>query len=160
MIDPKTSVTEAFYTIRDNGGGWPSSSISAMVGQIACVYATCGCDSVVHLAGEVDNASLTIPRGMAWAFFLSFPMALIMLVTFCVNLGSMENALSGRYPPFVAVFENALQTRGAVTAFTVTILALLVMITISALAATSRQTFAFAYVINRICASIYEVSTC
>ena len=81
---------------------------------------------------------------MVWAFVLNFPMALIMLVTFCVNVGSLDEALEGRYPPFVAVFANALPTSGALTAFTAVILVLLVMITISALAATSRQTFAFA----------------
>lgn len=81
---------------------------------------------------------------MVWAFVLSFPMAMIMLVTYSMNIGSLDEALSGRYPPFVAVFDNALHSRGAVTAFTTVILTLLVMITISALAATSRQTFAFA----------------
>lgn len=114
------------------------------MGQTACIYATSGSDSVIHLADEFDNPALTVPRGMVWAFLLNFPMALIMLVTYTVNLGSADQALRGRYPPFVAVFWNALQSRGAVMAFTVVILALLIMITISALATTSRQTFAFA----------------
>lgn len=82
---------------------------------------------------------------MLWAFALNFPLALITLTTYTVNAGPLDEALSGQYPPFVAVFANALmQSTGATTALTTVILALLVMVTISALAATSRQVVAFA----------------
>lgn len=144
MVNPKTSVSDALLTLRDHGGGWSSPALSTLVGQTACIYAVSGCDSAIHLADEINNAAVTIPRGIIWAWVLNFPLAIIMLLTYCVNVGSIEEALSGRYPPFVAVFENALHSPSAVTAFTTIILALLVMITISALAATSRQTFAFA----------------
>lgn len=144
MVSPKTSASEAFLQLRDHRAAWSTPSLSALVGQTACIYATSGADAAIHLADEVSNPALTLPRGMVWSFALNFPLAVIMLVTYTVNMGSVEEALKGRYPPFVAVFADALSTSRAVTAFTCIILVLLVMITISALAATARQTLAFA----------------
>lgn len=144
MVDPKKSISEAFFQTRDNGGGWPSSTLSMLVGQISCIYAVSGCDSSVHRPDEVDSFAVAVPRGIFWSFVLNLPLAFIMLVTYCINFGSTNYALSGHFPPFVAVFQNALHTASVVTAFTSVILVLLIMITISALAATSRQTFAFA----------------
>jgi hypothetical protein len=83
-----------------------------------------------------------------------------MLLTYCFNIGSVEEALKAPVPfgiqlsklryaqadlilP-VSVFQNAVETPKATTAFTVLVLILLTFITISALAAASRQTFAFA----------------
>ncbi|KAK5134732.1 hypothetical protein LTR08_006107 [Meristemomyces frigidus] len=62
---------------------------------------------------------------------------------FCID--DISDALSSATGfPFIYVFQNATGTTAGTTGFVIVILVLLVMITISALASTSRQTFAFA----------------
>ncbi|GAB7361741.1 hypothetical protein MBLNU230_g1788t1 [Neophaeotheca triangularis] len=69
-----------------------------------------------------------------------------MLLTYCFCIGSVEEVLRPPYP-FLNVFHSSFGRNadwGATTAFTAVILALLLMITVNALAVTSRQIFAFA----------------
>lgn len=62
---------------------------------------------------------------------------------FCI--GDISEALSSETGfPFIYVFQNATGSVAGTTRFVVVILILLIMITISSLASTSRQTFAFA----------------
>ena len=74
---------------------------------------------------------------------LNMPLTFIMLFTYVFNIRSIDALMKSPYP-FVYVFQNALETPKAVTAFTIVILLLMIMITISTMAATSRQAFAFA----------------
>ena len=63
--------------------------------------------------------------------------------TFCI--GDIGEALSHTTGyPFIYVFQNATESVGGTTGFVSVVLVLLVMITISALASSSRQMFAFA----------------
>lgn len=62
---------------------------------------------------------------------------------FCI--GDVEAALESETGyPFIYVFQNATKSIGGTTGFVSIVLILLVMITISALASSSRQMFAFA----------------
>ncbi|TKA33632.1 hypothetical protein B0A50_00468 [Salinomyces thailandicus] len=70
-------------------------------------------------------------------------MTLIMLLTLIFHIGPTDEALRSPYP-FVHMFSTALQSVPATTAFTTIMLVLLAMVTVSAVASTSRQTFAFA----------------
>lgn len=80
---------------------------------------------------------------MVWSYFINAPLTLILAITLCYNTGSVEAALESMHP-LVWIFHNTLQSIPATTAFTSLMLILMAMITVSNLATTSRQMFAFA----------------
>jgi choline transport protein len=68
-----------------------------------------------------------------------------MICSYAFCIGDIGEALAHETGyPFIYVFQNATKSVGGTTGFVSVILILLVMITISALASSSRQMFAFA----------------
>lgn len=97
------------------------------------------------MAEEVSEAAITVPRAMIWSFLLNVPFTFGLLLTYLFCIGSVEDAvLSPTGFPFTYVFQNATKSVLSTIGMTVVILILLIMITISAMASTARQTFAFA----------------
>lgn len=97
------------------------------------------------MAEEVEDAGRVVPRSMVWSFILNIPFTFGMVISYLFCMVSLEDALDDPTGyPFIYVFRQATGSRGGTTGMTVVILFLLIMITISAMASTSRQTFAFA----------------
>ncbi|KAI7161529.1 amino acid transporter [Hortaea werneckii] len=142
ILAPTSTPQEALFTFT-NQGGWPSTALSLLIGQVPMIFTTLGSDSVAHLAEEVENAAVVVPQAMLWSYLVNAPLALVMALTIIFNIGPVENAIQSAYP-FVYMFETALQNTQATTAFTIVMLVLLAMVTVSVIASTSRQTFAFA----------------
>lgn len=144
ILAPTSTPQEALFTFT-NQGGWPSTALSLLIGQVPMIFTTLGSDSVAHLAEEVENAAVVVPQAMLWSYLVNAPLALLMALTIIFNIGPVENAIQSACP-FVYMFETALQNTQATTAFTIVMLVLLAMVTVSVIASTSRQMFAFAYV--------------
>ncbi|RMX92278.1 hypothetical protein D0868_13497 [Hortaea werneckii] len=142
ILAPTSTPQEALFTFT-NQGGWPSTALSLLIGQVPMIFTTLGSDSVAHLAEEVENAAVVVPQAMLWSYLVNAPLALLMALTIIFNIGPVENAIQSAYP-FVYMFETALQNTQATTAFTIVMLVLLAMVTVSVIASTSRQMFAFA----------------
>jgi amino acid transporter len=70
MVTPKLDPAEVFVNFRDHTGTWPSTGLSALVGQISCMFVTLGSDAVAHLAEEVEDAAIVVPQGMMWSYIL------------------------------------------------------------------------------------------
>lgn len=144
VFAPKQSAAEVF-TVFTNSAGWPSTALAVMVGQVSTMFVVLGSDSVAHMSEEIQGAATIVPRSMVWSFVLNIPMTFGLLITYLFCIGNLEEAIASPTGfPFIYVFQNALGTTGGATALTAVILLLIVMITISSLASTSRQTFAFA----------------
>jgi len=109
------------------------------------MFVVLGSDSVAHMAEEIGDAGVVVPKAMMWAFLLNVPFTFVLLITYLFCIGDVTEALSSPTGyPFIYVLQNATRSVGGTTGFVVVVLILLVFITISALASTSRQTFAFA----------------
>jgi len=81
---------------------------------------------------------------MMWAFLLNIPLTFGLLLTYLFCIGDVTEALGSTTGyPFIYVFSNATQSRGGTIALVVVVLLLLIMITISSLASSSRQIWAF-----------------
>jgi choline transport protein len=86
-----------------------------------------------------------VPKSMVWTFLLNVPFTFGLLLTYLFCIGDVTQAIASTTGfPFIYVFQNATGTVGGTTGMTIVILLLLIMITISSMASTSRQTFAFA----------------
>lgn len=100
---------------------------------------------MAHMAEEVEDAGIVVPRSMVWSFILNIPFTFGMVISYLYCMPSVADAVSDPTGfPFIYVFRQATGTVGGTTGMTVVILFLIIMITISAMASTSRQTFAFA----------------
>lgn len=82
---------------------------------------------------------------MTLSFLLNMPLTCIMALTYVFHIRSVDNVLGSTYP-FVALFQDVYRTPAATAGFTVAVLVLMVMVTMSSMASTSRQLFAFAWV--------------
>lgn len=160
----------AVFTDFYNGGGWPSMGLALMIGQISAVYGSLstlfnpvpqfdiyvqifleaysfpplGSDATAHMSEEVKNASINVPRAIAWGYVINGILALVFMVTYLFAMPSVEEALS--HPsefPFIYVFSQAVSTNG-VTGLTTIVLILVIASNISFNASASRQTFSFA----------------
>ena len=97
------------------------------------------------MAEEIENAGMIVPKSMVWTFLLNVPFTFGLLLTYLFCIGNITDALSSPTGfPFMYVFQNATGSVGGATGMTIVVLLLLIMITISSMASTSRQTFAFA----------------
>lgn len=97
------------------------------------------------MAEEIKDAGIVVPQSMVWSFCLNVPFTFGLLLTYLFSIGDVKKALASPTGfPFIYVFQNATGSVGGATGLTIVVLVLLIMVTISSLASTSRQTFAFA----------------
>ncbi|KAK5003125.1 hypothetical protein LTR28_010562 [Elasticomyces elasticus] len=102
------------------------------------------------MAEEIEDASVIVPKAMMWSFLLNVPFTFVLLVTYLFCITDIDAALASSSDfPFIWVFQNALNSNRGTSGFVIVVLVLLVMITISSLASTSRQTFAFVSHVDR-----------
>ena len=145
ILSPKQSAHDVFLNFTDNGAGWPNVGWATLVGQVSTMFVVLGSDSVAHMAEEIEDAGIIVPKSMVWTFLLNVPFTFGLLVTYLFCIGNVTDAINSPTGfPFIYVFQTATGTVGGTTGMTVVILLLLIMITISSMASTSRQTFAFA----------------
>jgi len=97
VLAPTASTEDVFVHFK-NGGGWPHTSVSILVGQLTAIFTTLGTDCVAHIAEEAEDAARIVPHSMVYAYVLNAPLTLVMLVTLCFHMGSVENALQSAYP--------------------------------------------------------------
>jgi choline transport protein len=143
VLSPKRSAGDVFLHFTQTDGKWPDTSIALFVGQVSNLYVMLGSDGVAHLAEEIEDAGVVLPRSMLWSYYINAPLTLLMTTVYCFSVTSIPKVLASPMP-FVVVFEDTFQSQNATIAFTTVVLSLTIVVVISSLAATSRQNFAFA----------------
>jgi choline transport protein len=143
VLSPKRSAGDVFSHFTQTDGKWPDTSIALFVGQVSNLYVMLGSDGVAHLAEEIEDAGVVLPRSMLWSYYINAPLTLLMTTVYCFSVTSIPKVLASPMP-FVVVFDDTFQSQNATIAFTTVVLSLTIVIVISSLAATSRQIFAFA----------------
>ena len=140
-LAPKNSKHDVFNDI-ENNGGWHSTGLSLMVGQVGILYTMAGADSAVHMAEEVNDASINLPRAMVFAYVLNCGLGFGMLVAMCFCMGSLSDAINAD-EPFINAFTN-MGNSGAALALTILLCLLLFVGNSTCVATESRQMWAFA----------------
>lgn len=103
---PASDVFGNFY----NGGGWPTTGLSCLVGLTSPVWCFIGPDAGAHMSEELQDASLQLPRAMMWSIFLNGVMGITILISFCFCINNVQefvNLVSSR-----KVGENVLRLTG------------------------------------------------
>ncbi|KAK0620409.1 amino acid permease [Immersiella caudata] len=138
--DPKQVFTEFL-----NLGGWQTDGLSFMVGLLAPVYTLIGADSAVHMAEEIKDASVVLPRAIMTAATVNGSMGFIMVLTFCFTLGNAFDVIfSPTGYPFIQAFFNVTKSNAGTSIMTAIIIVNITSACISTVATVSRQTWSFA----------------
>ena len=140
---PMSSVKFVFATFENDGGY--TSSLAWFVGLTASSPLFIGYDGAVHMAEEVKNAAVNVPRSMFFTVFLNGALGFASYIALLYSIGDIDSALSTPTGwPFIQIFYNATKSKWGTTAMVSIIIALIVFATISYVASASRQLWAFA----------------
>lgn len=143
-LAPKVSAREVFGESK-NFGGWLTLGTGVIVGQIAALGVFVGADSAAHMAGEVSNASIVVPRMMMATVAFNVITGFVSIITYCFCIQSLEEQvlISTAVFPFIDIFATAVGSTGGAVAMTVPFIVLTISCCINAIAAASRQAWAF-----------------
>ena len=88
-----------------NEGGWPTQGLSYCVGFLGNVATFVGADASVHMAEEVENAALNIPRAICFSMIFNGMVGFIMMITILFCLGNVDTVLDTKTDfPFIQIF--------------------------------------------------------
>ncbi|ORY16633.1 amino acid/polyamine transporter I [Clohesyomyces aquaticus] len=138
------SPAEFVFATWANGSGY-SDGLSWFVGLLTSSVLFIGFDGACHMAEEVKNASINVPRSMFFTIFLNGALGFAMMIVIMFSIGNVDEALATPTGyPFIEIFRNATQSKASATAMTSILIALIIFATFGYLASASRQLWAFA----------------
>ncbi|KAI1121349.1 amino acid/polyamine transporter I [Nemania abortiva] len=142
-LSPHSSAEDVFFRSL-NEGNWPSQGLSYLVGFIGNVATFVGADAAVHMAEEIENPAMNVPRAIVTTVFLngSTGWAMVLAVLFC--LGDIDSVIDSPTGfPFIQIFYNGTGKAGA-TVMTVVVIVIIWCAVIGFAATASRMTWSFA----------------
>ncbi|KAF2770780.1 amino acid transporter [Teratosphaeria nubilosa] len=139
------SSSEFVWTEFNNLSGYSSGVVSWLIGQAGSAVLFIGYDGACHLAEEVENAAVNVPRAMFFTIFINGALGFATYIMILYCLGdpmAALNTVSGE--PFIEIFNNALRSKAGTTALTSLLVSLYIFATFGFVASASRQAWAFA----------------
>jgi len=144
ILAPRNAPTEVF-TQFSNLGGWGTTGLAFMVGLLSPIYTLIGADSAVHMAEEIKDASIVLPKAIMWAAGLNGSLGFVMVITFCFTLGNVPDIIETPTGyPFIQAFYNATKSNVGTSIMTAILIVNITSACISTVATVSRQTWSFA----------------
>jgi choline transport protein len=111
VLGPRGDASTVFTTF-NNYGGWPTDGTSAMVGILAVMIPLLGADGAVHMSEELRDAARVLPKSMILTTICNGAMGWIILITFCMVLGNLDDVISSPTgQPYIAVFYNVTKSK-------------------------------------------------
>ncbi|KAH9907150.1 amino acid/polyamine transporter I [Xylariomycetidae sp. FL2044] len=141
VLCEKNSAYDVFLSFSDQSG-WDDMGMAYILSQIYVIWCCFGSDSIVHIAEEVEDAGIVVPRAMFWSYIGNVVSGLVMLVTMLFCIGPLEPVIDS-YWPFITLFDRTDST-GLNLFFNILLWILIYLGNITALATTARETWAFA----------------
>lgn len=127
----------------NNSGGWSSMGLSWFVSLSSFAGAFAGADGATHMAEEIHNASIIVPRSMVTSVLINGVFGFAALMAILFSLSDLENALlTPTGYPFMYIFQSAAGIKGG-TVMACTIVCLGTFGSWALLATASRQIWAF-----------------
>ena len=133
------------WTNFQNFGGWSSVGAATIVGQLAAAGAFIGADSAAHMAEEVRDASLTVPRMMIGTVALNGLLGFVTILTLVYSVQDVEEQVvnSTAVYPFIDIFATAVGSDAGAIGMTIPMIILSISMCLNAVAAASRQAWSF-----------------
>ena len=145
VMTPELGSTQSVWLTTLNEGGWPTQGLSYCVGFLGNVATFVGADASVHLAEEVSNAALTIPRAILGAMLINGLVGFAMMVTLLYCLGDIEKVLNTRTTfPYIQIFYDSVGNVAGATVMACVVLLLTWSCAVGITTTASRMTWSFA----------------
>lgn len=143
-MSPKKSADFVFHTSL-NEGGWPTQGVSYCVGFIGNIATFVGADASVHMAEEVANAAVVIPRAIITGMSINSALGFSMMITVLFCLGDVQSVLNTTTGfPFIQIFYNSTASLAGASVMTAVIMVLTLACCTGITATASRMTWSFA----------------
>lgn len=144
-LTPTYSTATVVWATSRNEGGWPTQGLSYCVGFIGNVATFVGADASVHLAEEVSNPALNIPRAILGAMLINGAVGFIAMITALYCLGDVDKvADTATGYPFIQIFFDSVQNVAGATVMVAVVLVLTWACAIGITTTASRMTWSFA----------------
>ncbi|OAL02030.1 hypothetical protein IQ06DRAFT_325450 [Phaeosphaeriaceae sp. SRC1lsM3a] len=153
-MSPTKSRNADVWALFLNAGGYDSKGLSFFVGLITPVFAFSGADGTVHMSEETRNASRVIPWAMMSTSSNQHPGNIIvingltgfcMLIAVLYCIGDIDAALATPTGyPFIEILTQATQSTRGGTALSSFLVLMFCCASLTTLATSSRQLWAFA----------------
>ena len=144
ILGPHVPASEVFQKFI-NGGSWPTDGLSFFVGLLGNVFAFFGADGAIHMAEEIQNAAIVVPRAIVFSIFLNGILGLGMALGLLFCIADIEGALSTATGyPYMEIFHQAVRNMPGAAIMTSVVIALSLCAAVGQAAAASRQLWAFA----------------
>ena len=96
---------EFVFTTALNEGGWSTQGISYCVGFLGNVATFVGADASVHMAEEVADAAVNIPRAIIGSMLINGVVGFVMMITLLFCLNDVDSVLETTLEfPFLQIF--------------------------------------------------------
>ncbi|KAI2610543.1 putative amino acid permease [Hypoxylon sp. NC1633] len=143
-LAPRSS-TEFVFNSFQNNGGWQSDGVSWCIGLLTSTYSFSGVDGVSHMAEEVDNAAIVVPRTMIWSIVVSGILCFGISIAILFSIGDVDAALNSPTTfPIIEIFFNATKSYAATNAMVSALIISIFFSALGLLASASRLIWAFA----------------
>ncbi|KAJ5082150.1 hypothetical protein N7532_011193 [Penicillium argentinense] len=143
-LSPKKSADFVFHTSL-NEGGWPTQGLSYCVGFIGNIATFVGADASVHMAEEVANAAVVIPKAIITGMSLNSALGFAMMLTVLFCIGDVKSVLDSNTGfPFIQIFYNSTQSYSGASVMTAVIMVLTLACSTGITATASRMIWSFA----------------
>jgi len=145
VMTPELGSNASVWLTSLNEGGWPTQGVSYCVGFLGNVATFVGADASVHLAEEVSNAAVNIPKAIIGAMLINGAVGFAMMVTILYCLGDVDSVLNSRTDfPFIQIFFNSVGNVAGATVMAAVVLTLTWACSIGITTTASRMTWSFA----------------
>ncbi|KAL4779448.1 amino acid/polyamine transporter I [Aspergillus varians] len=111
---PRNSHTFVWDTFISGLSGWDNPGVVFSIGLLGVITPLSGIDGIIHMAEEVKNAKVTIPRSMVWGTVINGVMAFGYAIAILYLMGSYADALMT--PTGYPIIEIAYQATGSKSA--------------------------------------------
>lgn len=143
-MSPKKSADFVFHTSL-NEGGWPTQGLSYCVGFIGNIATFVGADASVHMAEEVANAAVVIPRAIITGMSINSLLGFSMMLTILFCLGDVKSVLNSATGfPFIQVFYDSTHSYAGASVMTAVVIVLTMACSTGITSSSSRMTWSFA----------------
>ncbi|KAI1618659.1 amino acid permease-domain-containing protein [Exophiala viscosa] len=142
---PTQNTSHFVFTTALNEGGWSTQGLSYCIGFMGNVATFVGADASVHMAEEVSNAAVNIPRAIICSMFINGAVGFTMMLTILYNLGDVDTVLeSATGYPFIQIFYDSVNNVAGATVMGAVVLALTWACATGIITTASRMTWSFA----------------
>ncbi|KAI7722011.1 amino acid transporter-like protein [Hortaea werneckii] len=144
VMAPRTPVDAALFDYT-NVGGWDTKGLAALIGTVTPLNVLIGYDCTVHMAEELHDASIALPKVIMWSVAPNACLGLLVILTLAFCSGNIEEVLQTRTgEPFVQIFYNATGSKAASSVMVAIVIILLISCCFSEVATASRQLWSLA----------------